>query len=158
MLPAQNRDAKLAFQRQVSELDRQVSATQQRLRELNNQLRHVEKAILLTEQDYENLFNQYLTIKKSTDELRYALNGDPMASTLDIDQVPSISQRIGLLSYEQFNTTSEPTSTHRMVLEIASEEFQPIKEQLVEIINDFAELQEQLEASGAPYTPYQFKD
>ncbi len=158
VLPAQNRDAKLAFQRQVSELDRQVSATQQRLRELNNQLRHVEKAILLTEQDYENLFNQYLTIKKSTDELRYALNGDPMASTLDIDQVPSISQRIGLLSYEQFNTTSEPTSTHRMVLEIASEEFQPIKEQLVELINDFAELQEQLEASGAPYTPYQFKD
>ena len=143
---------------QTLETCRQVAATGQRLSELNTQLRHVEKAILLTENDYESLFNQYIALKNAATELGYALNGDPMAFTLDIDQVPSINQRIGILNYEQFNTTSEPTATHRMVLSIANEEFQPLKEKLVEVIDDFASLQEQLEAAGAPYTPYQFKD
>lgn len=158
VLPASNRTAKLAFQREISELSRKVAAANQRIGELNNQLKHVEKAILLTEQDYETLFNQYVTIKNAVTELRYSLNGDPLASTLDIDQVPSISQRIGILNYEQFNTTSEPTETHRMVLEIVQEEFAPVREKLTEVIVDFTSLQNQLEASGAPYTPYQFKN
>ena len=158
VLPTGSRTEKLAFQREVSELTRKVAATQQRISELNNQLKHVEKAILLTEQNYETLFNQYVNIKNALTELGHALNGDPVASTLDMDQVPSVSQRIGILNYEQFNTTSEPTNTHRMVLEIVNEEFGPLKEKLVEIINDFASLQNELEVSGAPYTPYQFKE
>ncbi|GAB4242135.1 MAG: hypothetical protein Tsb0034_19510 [Ekhidna sp.] len=158
VLPSSNRAEKLAFQRQVSDLNRQVSASQQRIGELNNQLRHVEQAILLVEENYGELFGQYEEIRSAVRELSYALNGDPIAGTLDIDQVPSVSQRIGILNYEQFNTTSDPTETHKMVYQIANEEFQPLKEKLVEIIADFASLQEQLETSGAPYTPYQFKD
>lgn len=158
VLPASNRDEKLAFQRQVSDLNRQVAATRQRMSELNNQLRHAEKAILLTEENHESLFSQYENIKNGVTDLGYMLNGDPIAGTLDIDKIPTVSQRIGLLNYEQFNTTSEPTATHKMVYEIANEEFQPMKVKLVELIDKFGVLQEQLEASGAPYTPYQFKD
>jgi len=158
VLPAPNRSEKLAFQREVSELSRKVAATRQRMGELNNQLKHVEQALLLVEEDYEVLFQQYLSIKDALTQLGHGLNGDPMASTLDIDQIPSVSQRIGLLNYEQFNTTSEPTQTHRMVFEIVNEEFGPLKEKLVEIIADFTSLQNELEASGAPYTPYQFKE
>ncbi len=158
VLPASNRGEKLAFQRQVSELSRQVAATRQRMSELNNQLRHAEKAILLTEKNHADLFGQYEAIKGELTELGYLLNGDPVARTLDMDKVPTVSQRIGILNYEQFNTTSDPTATHKMVYEIALDEYQPLKARLVNLLEDFGALQAQLEASGAPYTPYQFKD
>ena len=155
VLGARDRSEKLAFQRQVNELQRQVSSAQRRISELNNQMRHIEKAILLTETDQESLYGEYLSLKNAVRELQTRFSGDRNASTLDIDTVPTVASRIGLLNYEQFNTTSEPTGTHKRVYQIANEEFGPIKAELDRLINGpFKNLQNKLEAAGAPYTPY----
>ncbi len=158
VLPASDRSAKEAFQLKVAALSGQVSATQQRLSELNNQLRHIEAAILKTENDQAALFKQYQAIKDQSTEISYQLSYDPVANTLDMDQVPTVGNRIGLLNYEQFNTTSAPTDTHQRSYEIAVKEFEPLKEQVNNLIeNDLAELITNLKASGAPYTPYGMK-
>lgn len=159
VLGAQDRDEKLAFQRAINELQRQVSSVQRRMSEMSNQMRHIEKAILLTESDQATMFNAYVTLKTSLSDLQTELNGDRTAGTLDIDQIPTVASRIGLLNYEQFNTTSTPTGTHRRVFEIASEEFSPIKAKLDALISGpFKDLQDQLEAAGAPYTPYRIDE
>lgn len=158
VLGADDRDEKLAFQRSVSEMSRQVSSVQRRVSELENQMRHVEKAILLTETDQEELFADYAGLNADIIELKIALNFDPVASTLDMDKVPTVGNRMGLLSYEQFNTTSAPTQTHRNVLKIIEEEFEPLQNNLSEILEKFSNLQSKLEAAGAPYTPYSFKN
>ena len=86
------------------------------------------------------------------------LNGDGAAATLDIDKVPTVGSRIGLLSYEQFNTTSAPTKTHQDVYEIAKEEFEPLKSELQEIIKLLDAFGGKLESAGAPYTPYRLEE
>lgn len=158
VLAATNRTEKTEFQRMVSELARQVSSTQRRMSELDDQLKHVEKAILLTEADQASLFSSYESIKNRLTDLGYALNGDPVASTLDIEKKPTVGDRIGLLNYEQFNTTTSPTQTHRDVYQITVDEFGPMKASLKEILGQFEGLQNQLEAAGAPYTPYRIKN
>ena len=158
VLPRGDRQEKLAFQRKVSELYRQISSVQQRLSELNSQLKHVEKAILLTETDHQVLFSAYEKIKGDLTDLQYELNGDPVATTLDIDKAPSISFRIGILNYEQFNTTSAPTETHKWVYDLTKESFEPLKGRMSTIISSFNSLQDQLEKAGAPYTPYRLKE
>ena len=159
VLGAGNRDEKLAFQRKVNELQRQISSVQRRTSELNSQLKHIEKAILLTETDQESIYKDYLTLKAKLSDLQIQLNGDGAARTLDIDQVPSVANRIGLLNYEQFNTTSAPTGTHQSVYEITKDEFEPIKARLEDLIEEeFKTLQDKLEAAGAPYTPYRIDE
>ena len=155
VLPAQNREAKLAFQRDVSELNRQLEAVRNKMGEVNNQIRHIEQAILETEAEHEGLFKSLLSIKEELASIRTELYGDPIASTLDIDTAPSVSGRVGLLNYEQLNTTSAPTKTHQMVYEIAMKELTPLRERLLKVVDqDLAKLESQLEQSGAPYTPY----
>lgn len=159
VLGAQDRGEKLAFQRKINELQRQVSSVQTRISELNNQMRHIEKAILLTEADQKALFEAYVALKTTLNTIQTDLNGDRTAGTLDIDTVPTVASRVGLLNYEQFNTTSTPTGTHQRVYEIALEEFTPIKNQLDALINGaFEDLQDKLDAAGAPYTPYRIKE
>ena len=75
-----------------------------------------------------------LKIASRQNKLKVALNFDPVASTLDMDKVPTVGNRMGLLSYEQFNTTSAPTQTHRNVLKIIEEEFEPLQTELSGIL------------------------
>ncbi|HHP7241143.1 MAG TPA: glycosyl hydrolase [Cyclobacteriaceae bacterium] len=159
VLPAKDRSQKLAFQRKISELSTKVESAQKRLGEVKNQIKHIKQAIFFTEAEQKPLFDDLLNIKKQITEIDHQLNGDPIASTLDIEKVPTIANRIGMLNYEQFNTTSEPTETHKKVYKIAYEAFSPVMEKLENLISgDLANLQESLRKQGAPYTPYRIKE
>ncbi len=155
VLPAADREAKLAFQRDVSELSGEVAAVRQKMGEVNNQIRHIEQAILEAEAEHEELYTNLLAIKEELAGIRTELFGDGVASTLDMDTPPSVAGRVGLLNYEQLNTTSAPTQTHRMSYEIASSALPPLRDRLLKLVDeDLAQLETDLENSGAPYTPY----
>ncbi len=158
VLGADDRTAKQAFQRKVSELERQVRSVEERVPEVENQLKHMELAMMQTETDQETLFKDYIVIKDRLTALKRQLYGDPEAATLDIDKVPTVGTRIGLLSYEQFNTTSAPTKTHQDVYEIVKEEFEPLKKELKEILTLLDAFGDKLENAGAPYTPYRLEE
>ena len=155
VLPAPDRDAKLAFQQEVAELNQEVAAVRQKLGELSNQMRHIKEAILRTEDEQEELFALYQTIEDKARAIRQELSGDPVARQLDMDQPMSVSSRIGAINYQQFNTTSAPTQTHRRSLAVAKKQFAPIPGKVQSLLeDDLAALMARLRASGAPYTPY----
>ena len=82
------------------------------------------------------------------------MNGDRVANQLDVDLPPSISSRLNSAIYDGYSTTSDPTSTMKEQLQIASEEFEVAFNELKNIINtDLKALEQKLEAAGAPYTP-----
>lgn len=154
-LPARNREELVAFQRKVLNLSRALQGAQRTLGEVSNQLRHIEEAIKRTEVDQKSLMAEMRAIEKEVREIRYELNGDPVASTLDIDQPPSVSNRVGFMVYEAFHSTSTPTKTHQDSYRIADEEFRPLLARLKKVVNeDLKALQMKLEKAGAPYTPY----
>jgi photosystem II stability/assembly factor-like uncharacterized protein len=154
VLPAENRAEKVVFQRQVNDLSRKIQGANKLLGELSDKMKYIDEAIKIVEQPLPDLANQSRTISSKIKTLRRQLNGDSEKTTLDIDQIPSPSGRIGMIMYEQKYSTSTPTQTHRDSYRIAKEEF----EDLIDAIRSLAKkdvpaLEKLLEEADAPYTP-----
>ncbi len=153
-LPAPNRAEKVAFQREVSDWARQVESASRTLSALQTELKYMRKAIDLVEAPLPELMAQWAAAHKALAEIDILLNGDPVASRLDMPAIPTVSARIGQVSYEQFHSTSAPTLTHRQQLDIVKAEFPPIRQRLRDIeTNELATLRSTLQALNAPYYP-----
>jgi len=153
-MPAENRDALVAFKKEVNELSRALQGTQRALGQLQNELRHIRKAIARIEQPTEILLTDVRNIESELRDIRKGLNGDAVAGTLDIDKPPSISRRVRFVMFEQKYSTSTPTGTHINSLAIADEEFRPLLERVRKVTDvDMLQLREKLQKAGAPYTP-----
>ncbi|MEK6480361.1 glycosyl hydrolase [Catalinimonas sp. 4WD22] len=154
-IPLGDPQVKIAFQQDVNELYRKVQASQQILGEINSQLKHMEAAAKKASLPQEQISDKMMRIKEKMREIEVALNTDLAASKLDMDKPPTVGNRVGMLVYEQFYSTSPPTQTHQDSYKIAKEEFTPVLAQIKEVAQqDVPELQQMLEEAGAPYTPY----
>ena len=88
------------------------------------------------------------------DNLRTRLSGDRVRAELNETSVPSISNRVGRVVNGHWNTRQTPTATHRRNLEIARDEFDELRRDLSALIEtDLSQLEADLEAAGAPWTP-----
>ena len=154
VLPAADRQAKVAFQREVAELSRSIEGAQHMISEVENKLKHIAKAIELTEQPMAELYADYNAIQANLSVIKKQMNGDRIKSRLDIDEPPTPAGRLGWIEYEQKYSTAEPTSTHIASFAIAKEEFPPILNALKAlVVNELEPLEQKLEDSDAPYTP-----
>ncbi|MEM6830555.1 MAG: glycosyl hydrolase, partial [Bacteroidota bacterium] len=155
-LPATDRMALNEFNRKVLKLSGSISAARQTLREINNQMKHINNALLRAEVPHDGeLVKSARKVEKVTAEISTKLNGDAVAGTLDMGRPPSVGSRVGMLVYQLFASTSDPTQTNIDSYAIAAEEFKPLLQSLQSLVNgDLQNLQDQLVKSGAPYTPY----
>ena len=154
VLPAENRADKVAFQRQVNELNRSIRGANNLLGEIDTKLKHIDEAIKYTEKPTPEMAAASRVIKNKLVELKRELNGDGEKTKLDIDQIPSPSARMGMVMYEQKNTTSAPTKTHVDSYLIAKEEFNSLVDEIRSLATkDMPALEKMLEDAGAPYTP-----
>lgn len=154
VMPAQDRDAKVAFQREVAELSAELSEAQRMMGEVNNKIRYIKEAIKLAESPLGNMMQKVVEIERKMDDISTNLYGDSDKRKLDIEQPATPGGRIGWIVYEQKYSTSAPTKTHLDSYKIAKEEFIPIMSKLMEIVKtDVPALEFMLESAGAPYTP-----
>jgi len=153
-LPADDKEELMAFQSEVTELQRKLSAANRTMSDLNNRLRHIKEAIYAVPSPTPDLKKQIEEIETEMQEIRQMMNGDPYAGRLDQPSKFAPTSRIGWLTYEMWSSTSAPTSTQRTALDIAEEELQPAFAKLKTVVNeDLKALEEDLEKAGAPYTP-----
>ena len=153
-LPAEDRNAKVAFQRDVSRLQADLQVCENIIKESKNKLKYIKAAIKRSEQPYGTLAKSVLDIENKFKEVGVALYGDPVKYELDISQPQTASTRIGIMGYEQKYSTSAPTKTHKDNYTIARAEIDMLKKKVETLFNsDIKQLEEQLIKSGAPYTP-----
>ena len=96
----------------------------------------------------------WLDIDQQLSSLRTEISGDRIASQLDIDTPPSLTNRLYSVLYEASASTSAPTKTHRDTYMLAKEQFGPWYTKFKALISGpFAQLQQKLVDAGAPYTP-----
>ncbi|WP_033958537.1 WD40/YVTN/BNR-like repeat-containing protein [Psychroserpens jangbogonensis] len=154
VMPTDDRAAKVAFQKGVSQLEADYSVTQTIMDETNNKLRYIKAAIKRSEQSYETLTASVLSIEDKLQAINLELYGDPIKRKLDVSQSQTPANRIGIISYEQKYSTSAPTETHKNSFAIAKRQINAIKNKVEAIYNvDIKQLEQKLIASGAPYTP-----
>lgn len=153
-LPAEDREAKVAFQREVSKLGADLQICQNLIKESKHKLKYIKAAIKRSEQPYGPLAKAVTSIENSLKEIDVALYGDPIKYNLDISQPQTTANRIGVMGYEQKYSTSTPTKTHKDNYAIAKTELAVIKKKVEAIFNsDIKQLEDRLIKSGAPYTP-----
>ncbi len=153
-LPAADRPALVAFQREAQELQRAVSGASGMLNEINTRMQHIRKAVYAVSVPKAELVKDLQAIDAKLYNIRKAMFGDETASTLDKPAPMPVSSRVSWLTGEMWSSTSAPTQSHRDALRIAGEEFKPLLEQIRSVRNnDLRLLEEKLEKAGAPYTP-----
>ncbi len=154
VLPANDKKAKADFQREIAELGRSMEGASHLLREMNNKMKHIKKAIEMVEAPSGPLMKDYYSLDKKLKELGIKMYGDRIKTRLDIDQPPTPANRMGWINYEQKYSTSEPTDTHKESFKIAKEEFLPLLKELQDLAQkDLESLEKKLEEADAPYTP-----
>ncbi|PIF01439.1 MAG: glycosyl hydrolase [Maribacter sp.] len=153
-LPAEDREAKVAFQREVSKLQADLQICQNMIKESNHKLKYIKAAIKRSEQPYGTLVKSVTDIENKLKETEAALYGDPIKYKLDMGQPQTTANRIGAIGYGQKYSTSTPTKTHKDNYAIAKTELAVIKKKVETIFNsDIKQLEDLLIKSGAPYTP-----
>lgn len=154
VMPASDRASKVAFQKQVMQLEANLGACQNIIRETNTKLQYIKAAIIRSEQPFGEFSKSVSAIENKLKAIQTELNGDSVKSKLDISQPQSPVNRIGTISYEQKYSTAAPTQTHQNSYAIAKRQIEAIKKKVEAIFNiDIKQLEDQLSASGAAYTP-----
>lgn len=153
-LPAKDRAALVEFQREAQKLQRAVDGAGRIMNEINNRMRHIEKAVLIVEAQTPELKQAIKGAKDKLYQIRKEFYGDNIASRLDKGSEFSIASRVGWMTGEMWGSTSAPTQTQREALKLADEAFQPLLNRIKQVRDqDLKTIEQKLEDAGAPYTP-----
>lgn len=154
VMPAKDRADKVAFQKKIAALETDLEVIQYLNKEMNEKLKYIKEAIKLSDRPIESLFKQALAIEDALKDIRLELYGDPIKSSLDMDQKQSPATRLGIIGFEQKYSTAQPTQTHRDSYAIAKSQITAIKQKMEQLSKvQMKQLEEQLIQAGAPYTP-----
>jgi len=143
-----------AFQQQAAELVRRVAGAGEDLGRVREQLRHMRAALLQAPKADPGMFARIDSAGRALGALELRLHGHPARQRLSESETPSISERLGMVTYGHWQSRQMPTTTMRRDLEIAARGFESVRRELTTLMErDLARLDADLEAAGAPYTP-----
>jgi photosystem II stability/assembly factor-like uncharacterized protein len=152
-LPAQDRAAVLAFQRQTGALQRAVVGTNRAAGEAAARLKAIKETVAATPHLDPALYAEARALELRLTDLRERLTGDPTRARRNEPAMPGILDRIQEIVGGHWATTYGPTQTHRRLYDIAATEFEGVLEQFRTLIEqDLPALERRLEEAGAPWT------
>jgi uncharacterized coiled-coil protein SlyX len=151
-----DRERLLAERRAVVEIYRASQAADRTLDEVRNRLAHVRKAIVETSGTGPEMMAQARALTTRLADLQMEAYGDETIVNRNEPTPPALSDRINRAVYGYWSATAAPTETHRRSLEIASEQFGDFLSKLRDFESDLSDLEDRLEAMGAPFTPGRF--
>jgi photosystem II stability/assembly factor-like uncharacterized protein len=153
-LPAPDRAAQVAFQRKTARLQRAVRGAVQAVDEAREHLKYVQKAILDTPQADLALAEQARALDLRLQDLEVKLSGDPVLAEHNEPTPPAIVDRVQMIVQGHWASSSEATRTFQDDYAAAAAEFAPVLADLRQTIGvDLKNLEDRLEALGAPWTP-----
>ena len=153
-LPPADRQALLAFQMQVGELQRAVQGAGRAAADAEEQIQFIKRAIEISPQVDGNLLSEARSLELRLMDLQEAMNGDRTLPRRGEAAMPGIQGRIRTVIFGSMSSTSAPTATqqegYRITAALFTETYDDLK-QLIEV--DLPAFQQRLEAAGVPWTP-----
>ncbi len=156
-LPAKDRPAMVAFQKQVAELTRVMQGTEDYAETLSRRTASILQALNSTLNASPDLSNKAREIQLQLDDIlnvKFTRNtGKPSEEENPPAPVP-LNSRLGKLSWISWSSTGDPTQTQKDAYAILEAEFPPVYGQIKKIgETDIPLLEKALENLGAPVTP-----
>jgi photosystem II stability/assembly factor-like uncharacterized protein len=153
MSPA-DRVALVEFQQKAARLQRAVQGALEAANALKPRLTLIRRALLETPGVGDRLLDEASALDKRSNDILRALRGDNALRARNINLPPSISERVGDIVGGQRLSTARPTQTQMNQYALAAQDFEQTLGQLRQLIErDLANLEKQMEAAGAPWTP-----
>ena len=151
-LPATNPQEVLAYQKELMELSKASNSARNAYSEINDRLEYYQAATRVVQSGL--LDSKIEELETKLEEIRRSIYGDPIKRTLEINQAPSLNNRINTAIGSGLGTTQDPTETSAMVKAIAEEQLQPVIASLKSILeNDIPVIDAELTRLNAPWTP-----
>ena len=142
-----------AFHLRVAELQRQISIASSEMSQASERLRFMRAALERTPSADPALHGRLDQLAQRLDDLRLALNGDPVRSSLSQSTSPSISGRAGRAA-SSWGTRQTPTGTMQNNLRMAETDFGTFQDSLVTFLDEqMTAVEQALADAGAPWTP-----
>jgi photosystem II stability/assembly factor-like uncharacterized protein len=153
-MSAADRAALVEFQQKVARLQRAVQGALDAANALKPRLVLIRRALLETPGVGDRLLDDASALDKRTNDILRALRGDSALRARNINLPPAISERVGDIVGSQRLSTARPTQTQINQYALAAQDFEQLLAQLRQLIErDLANLERQMEAAGAPWTP-----
>jgi photosystem II stability/assembly factor-like uncharacterized protein len=158
-LPAEDKAALLAFNKKVAELQRVVSGTSAYMGDINNRLRFVKEAVMRghgvnTAEASKKIFE----LERRMLDLGTAMNGDASLSRREFEALPGIGGLVNGIAYSLWNTSAAPNGNMEQAYQQAAQKFGTVHGGVKAVDAELKALEQQLEKSGAPYTPGRLPD
>ncbi|MFQ5718721.1 MAG: glycosyl hydrolase, partial [Acidobacteriota bacterium] len=153
-LPAADRQRLLAFEQKTGRLQRAVLGTTRAIAQAQERIDHLQAAWLATPGASPDLGARLRAIELALADLRDTLMGDSTVASRHEPTPPSIVGRVQRIVSGHWSSTSAPTATHRRNYEIAATAFAALLPRFRSLMEtDLADVEEKMEAAGAPWTP-----
>jgi hypothetical protein len=153
-LPAEDRAALVAFQKEFWEFNRAVEGTLNSARDLKAKIDILIYAIKQTPEAPNTLMDNALRIKTETDDILQHLFQDKTLAERNEPTYPTVYDRLNEIASGLWQSSAAPTQTQINNLKVASEEFELLLAQLKSLLEvDLKNLEYEMEKYGAPWTP-----
>jgi photosystem II stability/assembly factor-like uncharacterized protein len=153
-LPAADRNALVAFEKQVADLQRAVLGASRVVDDVKGRMALIKKALNDAPAAPASLRTDALAVEAKANAISRALSGDNSLRARNEGTPPSIMDRVNDVAGDLWSSTSAPTKTHVRGYEIAGEEFAPLLADLKKLVREeLKRLEDAMEAAGAPWTP-----
>jgi hypothetical protein len=148
-----DRAAVIEFQKKAAALQRTVMGASKATKEALTRIQYVRRALDEIAGPDPKLVAQVNSIDTALRDIDGQISGDPILRRANEPSAPSLLDRVNT-AVNGLTTTSAPTATHSEALTIAQQQVGPLLERLRKLIEvDLANVEKQLNALGAPWTP-----
>ncbi len=148
-----DRAAVLDFQKKAASLQRTLMGSARATQEALTRIQYVRRALDEIAGPDPKLLAKVNTIDLSLRDINDQLNGDPILRRANEPFAPSLLDRVNT-AVNGLTTTAPPTATHREELAVAQQQTAPLLDRLHKLIEvDLADVEKQMNARGAPWTP-----
>jgi photosystem II stability/assembly factor-like uncharacterized protein len=157
-LIAKNPEELKAFRKEVAEVNRTVSGTSKLLNETKDQLELISHVMTTYPNTDLTLLQEIRTIKLGLESCEIKLYGDGLKTSKEVETLPGIQSRLGLIEYMVYENTTGVTNSQRNQLSIVTEDYSMLRSELNGLITRLEKIEKQLENMPLPYLKEGGKD
>ena len=152
-LPGSSQEQRIAFARQVDEMQRAVGGTLRSVDEVLAQLDAIKETLHSSTADLA-LYAQANSIQQSINQVRDRLQGNATRGRFSDPGRLSVRDRLRYAGYDPNRNAHGPTQTQRDTFAIALDAYAGIGPDLSQLIDvEYAQLLNDLDEAGVPWTP-----
>ena len=152
-LPADNMNENEAFYKKLTDIRKEMSATEDVVANLENRLKNINLAILDMPAPTKELLKQAYNADIQLDKLKLELFGDGTKSKREFETNASVSDRIYGAIGSVWNTTANIPTTYKSSFDIASKQFKQSLSTLKTIHEKVQGIEKELDMKKAPFSP-----